>query len=290
MRRLVVPPNTVPYSERHIRVVRSKKSTVAGVRNEAKETLLELEPRLVERFSDFEDAVSGGTLFEFLEDDAFLEHKEALLGCYSGRTSKVKEIFRLIEGAQERRFLKRCPYCGVTLPKTYDHYLPENKFPELSVHALNLIPCCDYCNKTKSVHWKNSQHRTFLHFYSDKIPVEQYLYVHLSSMEDQKVVSARFFIERPEGVSDDEWSVLSSHYDKLGLIATYNELANDEICEIFNACVSHLRHGGSDSEGFLASLLSPDERLYGLNHWRVVLMRALCECDDFFVIVVAGSE
>lgn len=52
-----------------------------------------------------------------------------------------------------------CPYCnrmyvttlkkgGVTAPN--DHYFPESKYPYLALTVLNLIPCCDVCNRAKS--------------------------------------------------------------------------------------------------------------------------------------------
>jgi hypothetical protein len=68
----------------------------------------------------------------------------------------------------------------------------------------------------------------------------------------------------------------------------YNELANDEISEIFNVCVSHLQCGGTDIPKFINKLLIQDEQLYGLNHWRVILMKALAKSHDFTCAVQAA--
>ncbi|HGZ2751915.1 TPA: HNH endonuclease [Yersinia enterocolitica] len=287
MKEMIVPPAVIPYSQRHKNVVNSKSSTVRGLVNTTKINLQNLENQIITRYNLFEQAIIQKELFSFSEDPNLIIHKDDLLSCYTGRTSKVKEIFKLIEKSQPQRFLKRCPYCGITLPKTYDHYLPETKFPELSVHVLNLVPCCGTCNQTKNNYWKNNTHRIFLHFYSDIIPNLQYLTVKLNSNVAVNSVGAEFLIKRPENIQDKVWNILASHYEKLDLIIKYNELASDEISEVFNTCVSHLQCGGTDLHRFMHKLLAPEEKLYGINHWRVVLMKALSINNDFSRAVYA---
>lgn len=281
MKQMSTPPDTITYFQRHKNVVKSKAKTIKGEPNLTRRNLKSLESAVQSRYRSFEESLENGTLFHFAQDTGLSAHKDDLLSCYTGRTAKVKEIFSLIETAQPDNFLKRCPYCGVTLPKTYDHYLPESLYPELSVHALNLIPCCNSCNQTKNNNWKNDSHRLFLHFYTDSIPDIQYLNVRLISNPRVSAVGAIFSMSRPPRISNSVWDVLNMHYTKLNLIGTYNELANSEITEVFNVCVSHLRCGGVDIERFITSLLSPDEQLYGANHWRVVLMKALATDVNF---------
>jgi hypothetical protein len=283
MKTMIVPSAAVSYSERHKSVVNSKTNMIKCRTNTTKINLLRLEPQVLARYRQFEQAITQNLLFNFLEDPALIAHKDDLLSCYTGRTKKVKEIFKLIEDTQTTRFLKRCPYCGVTLPKTYDHYLPEAHFPELSVHALNLIPCCGSCNSTKSKFWKNNTHRTFLYFYKDIIPSVQYINVNL--LNGAGSIGAQFSIQRPINIQSAVWDVLFSHYEKLGLIFTYNELASDEISEVFHACVAHIRCGGANVRQFVEELLAPEETLYGINHWRVVLMKSLAVNADFVRIV-----
>lgn len=283
MKTMVAPSADVTYSQRHKNVVSSKANTVKGNPNTTKNNLILLESQILARYSLFELAIVQNTLFSFPEDPALIEHKDDLLSCYTGRTKKVKEIFKLIEDTQPTRFLKRCPYCGVTLPKTYDHYLPEAHFPELSVHALNLVPCCGSCNSTKNNFWKNNTHRTFLYFYKDIIPNVQYVNVNIVAGSGS--IGAQFSIQRPINIQNSVWEVLFSHYEKLGLISTYNELASDEITEVFNSCVAHIRCGGANIPLFVEELLSTEETLYGINHWRVVLMKSLAVNADFSHIV-----
>jgi hypothetical protein len=285
MKKMVAPSAVVTYSQRHKNVVSSKANTVKGNPNTTKNNLLLLEPQILARYNLFEQAIAQNTLFSFPEDPALIAHKDDLLSCYTGRTAKVKEIFKLIEDAQPQRFLKRCPYCGITLPKTYDHYLPEARFPELSVHALNLVPCCGTCNSTKNNFWKNNTHRTFLYFYKDLIPNVQYINVNLSYNRAANAIGAQFSIQRPVNIPEQIWGILAEHYLKLGLITIYNELASDEITEVFNSCVSHIKCGGNNVGRFIENLLAPEEVLYGINHWRVVLMKELSLSPDFARVV-----
>lgn len=284
MKQMIPPPSTVAYSKRHKDIVSSKKNTVKGCVNATKNNLQSIEPQVVSRYSNFEQAITSGTLFNFLEEPSFNLYKEDLLSCYKNKTIGVKDIFKLIKASQPLRFLSLCPYCGLTIPKTHDHYLPESRFPELAVHALNLIPCCGTCNETKNNYWQNDSHRIFLHFYSDIIPQTQYINVTLTSI-DASAVGASFTICRPNGIANHVWEVLEAHYKQLKLISQYNENANDQISYIHSVCVAHLRCGGSNLKDFINELLIPEERLYGQNHWRVVLMKELATSAVFSTCV-----
>ncbi|MDH2540483.1 HNH endonuclease [Acinetobacter baumannii] len=286
MKMINKPPSNVPYIDRHRAVVDSKKNIIKGQPNKTKQNLINLDKDIALRYLDFEQAIQNNQLFSFIQNKSLLTYKDDLLSCYTGRTNKVEEIFNLIKTAQTPRFLKRCPYCGMTLPKTYDHYLPETKFPELAVHALNLIPCCSTCNQIKNNNWKNSHHRTFIYFYSDLIPSEQFLNIRLYFLVPSNSVGAIFSLQRPTNVADNEWNIINSHYEKLNLINNYNENVNDEITEVFNTCVSHLREGGRNIGNFIFQLISTEENLYGINHWRVVLMKALARSPRFERIVI----
>ena len=221
MKILNIPPASIPYIDRHRAIVNAKKNNIKGVTNQVKQNLLSLDNQVASRYTDFELAIQNNQLFNFIESPSLKLNKDDLLGCYTGYTKKVNEIFDLIKGVQVPCFLKKCPYCGITIPKTHDHYLPETKFPELAVHALNLIPCCSTCNQTKNNNWKNSTHRTFIYFYSDTIPCEKFIHVQLYFLKQTSSVGAKFSIIRPSNVSDAHWSIISSHFEKLDLINNY---------------------------------------------------------------------
>jgi len=45
----------------------------------------------------------------------------------------------------------KCPYCGVGVVTTLDHYLPKAEYPLYSTLSDNLLPCCKFCNDNKKV-------------------------------------------------------------------------------------------------------------------------------------------
>lgn len=285
MKRLNRPFCNVPYVNLHKNVVASKHDIISGIPNTAKQRVLGLEVDIAQRYSLFEQAVNQNTLFNLATSATFSSYSDELLSCYKGRTSKVKSIFKIIKDSQDARCLKRCPYCGTTLPRTHDHYLPESLFPELCLHALNLIPCCGVCNSKKGNNWKNSNHRTFIYFYTDIIPTSQYLFVDLINSRNHNALGARFKIIRPENISNNIWDIIDSHYKKLDLIGRYNELVNDEISEVADTCASHMLDGGLSISGFIANVLYRERQIYGLNHWRVVLMQSLSTSPHFANII-----
>lgn len=124
-----------------------------------------------------------------------------------------------------------------------------------------------------------------MYFYKDLIPNVQYINVNLSNNRAANAIGAQFSIQRPVNIPNQIWEILAEHYLKLGLITIYNELASDEITEVFNSCVSHIRCGGSNVGRFIENLLAPEEVLYGVSHWRVVLMKELSVSPDFARVV-----
>lgn len=289
MKQMTTPPADIPYIDRHRAVVNSKTSTVKGEINQTKLNLLGLDNNITNRYVAFEESIANNTLFEFPENVALQQHKDDLLSCYIGHTARVKDIFTLIKDSQPSRFLKKCPYCGITLPKTHDHYLPEARYPELAVHVLNLIPCCGSCNQVKSAGWKNESHRTFIHFYSDQLPSSQYLLVTLRTNNTDNALGATFSLHQPQGIDTSIWNIITAHYNKLKLIEQYNEIANDEIAEILEISRAYLCEGGTNISGFLNRIITNEEALYGCNHWRVALMKALSSSNQFITAVEAAN-
>lgn len=280
---MTIPSNNTPYIQRHINVVSSKKNMIKGVSNSIKTNLIALQPQIISRYNLFEQAIRNNTLFSFLEDSQLILHKNDLLSCYNRKLSKVKEITQLIESSQPRGFLRRCPYCGIILPKTYDHYLPESIFPELAVHPLNLIPCCSSCNSAKNNFFKSNTNRIFLYFYGDTIPNVQYLGITLIIKSNS--IGANFNINIPNNIVNPVWNVLDEHYKRLDLISQYNEMVNDEITEIILSCRIYVRNGGRNISGYLNGFIIENEALFGMNHWRVVLMKALSNSFYFHLLI-----
>ena len=202
----------------------------------------------------------------------------SLRSCYAGATAGIKRVKQVIANAQPQRVLKYCPLCGTTLPRTHDHYLPASRFPELSVHVLNLVPCCAQCNSIKDNHWLDATgKRQYLHLFSDDIPASSFLSVTLKELPRSRGVGALSHLKRPDNVSQHNWELIKSHYHRLHLLERYSEQVNDEIAEILADCAIYLQEGGTNASTFLNRRATERAAVYGTSHWRVVLMQALSD-------------
>ncbi|AFI84668.1 hypothetical protein Q7A_1850 [Methylophaga nitratireducenticrescens] len=272
---VIEPPH---YFSWHENIVNSKHT------GESKTALQEISVNVGLRYTVLKNNVSNKTIQSITINEEMQENSQYLLDCYKNKSKKTKAIFEKIKSVQSsERTLSFCPYCGVTLPNTHDHYLPAEIFPEFSVHPLNLVPCCSNCNSSKGMRWLEGGRRLFLHFYSDEVSSNQYLHVQLHQRPDALGIGAKFYISEnvPQDLSADEWELVRSHYTKLLLIDRYNKEVNSEISSIFDVCRSHLASGGPDVASFLNNYSANEAGIYGVNYWRVVLMRELANSAEF---------
>ena len=64
-----------------------------------------------------------------------------------------------------------CPFCAQRRVGSIDHYLSQSKFPELATVPINLVPCCQDCNKTKDAYFPHKRSKQLLHPYFDRVSV-----------------------------------------------------------------------------------------------------------------------
>jgi 5-methylcytosine-specific restriction endonuclease McrA len=271
--------NLIPVKVSHVSMYRAlvkKKNKTAE-----KERLLLIDSMVGTRYVEFEKAIKNKTLHAFSEDESLQDDEDALRSCYSIQTKSLQAILDGINNAQPARQLERCPYCGTTLPKTHDHYLPAKEFPELAVHGLNLVPCCSSCNESKGKRWVSEKKRLFLHYYSDEIPDVLFLFVELVSSPSENSLGAKFRIEKPDSVDDDNWDLIKSHFKRLKLLDRYADLVNDEIAEAVDVSVDHLSDGGISATKFIQRMGHRMGDIFGANHWRSVLYLGLSENPVF---------
>lgn len=73
---------------------------------------------------------------------------------------------------------EKCPYCMLSEPGTFDHYVGKGNFPEYSILSKNLVPCCSKCNSKKGDKFlSGSGKRIFISFYFDELPKNSFLEV-----------------------------------------------------------------------------------------------------------------
>lgn len=233
------------------------------------------------QYNNYENAIAANNLHTLTANHNCGTIGTELRACYNISTYTLRQLKKDIKAAQPKRQLKYCPMCGTALPTTFDHYLPTSRFPEYSVFAQNLVPCCAHCNSTKDDDWLNAQgNRQYLHAFSDDIPDVDFLTVTLHQVAGFSGVGATFALVKPHGISNTNWALLKSHFDKLDLIERYNQLGNDEVAEIISVCKIHLDEGGVSAKSFLKARAIDERKIHGRNHWRAVLMGQMAAAQN----------
>lgn len=205
--------------------------------------------------------------------------EKALLHAYSSATKTMKAmrgklLFPDIEDFDE------CPYCGINEPKTLDHYLPKETFPEFSIFPSNLIPICHVCN----CQYKGTSYltptgsRLFLHSYFDVFPAADFLAADVN-------VGSKIEIEfKSVQVAGNIYfsSLVKNHFDKLNLIDRFliksaaeinRKRATFERFYINNQYMNVASQLNTEAADLRATLSG--------NHWKVALYEALSKSQDF---------
>ncbi|MBW3510603.1 HNH endonuclease [Janthinobacterium sp. NKUCC06_STL] len=204
--------------------------------------------------------------------------EKALLHAYNSPTATMRSIrdnliYPNIEDFDE------CPYCGINDPKTLDHYLPKETYPEFAVHPLNLIPICHICNS----HYKRSQFldggaRLFMHSYFDTFPA--FDFIQLQVIVNREVILS--FTNSSDPANPDFSILFGRHFRKLGLNERFVQKSAAEISRKRPALRRFYRNGGAAEVAQVLQQEANDFRVtLSGNHWKVALYSSLAGSQDF---------
>ena len=107
-------------------------------------------------------ALEGST--EILPINLSNTQAEFLRHAYRSRAKKYK--LEWIDRLYMSKLLS-CPMCGGKGPRTIDHYLPKDWYPEFAVLSYNLVPSCGTCNSKRGSYNRPQQPHPVLHPYFD---------------------------------------------------------------------------------------------------------------------------
>jgi hypothetical protein len=206
--------------------------------------------------------------------------KEDLEDCYSGKTNPLNKLLADIRELQDLPIRNQCQYCGIASANTFDHYLPISIFPEFAVFSLNLLPCCDTCNKYKSNIFLVEGKRQIINLYYDNLLSERYLNVSISYKDD--VPSAEYSLIQPIGISDSQFSLIQSHYTKLKLLERFRNRSPEVLSETQSSIKTHIK--AKSNKRVIQFLLEEAQRLrdrFSNNHWKVVLHEEMANSSKF---------
>jgi|GEM_PF-803226 len=209
-----------------------------------------------------------------------------LLHCYQVETQPLEQLKALIRARQAPEQSAVCQYCVLNAPRTFDHYLPESLYPQFSVYAQNLVPCCWDCNQQRSTAWRNSQgERRHVHLYSDVI--DQGVQVLFAEISVAKTPLATFRLELGAAHAHPFYQLLHRHFTQLGLLKRYQDASSAKLNEHHRTIHVQGRHfGRKGCIHVLREQLAEDRRVLGPHNWKVALLQAMLDTPEFIQLAL----
>lgn len=245
-----------------------------------------LKPKISKRYFQYQRSYLLDTLETISGGSYTTQEKSDLEKCYSSSTASFGEIVKQIRESQHRDLQGTCQYCGIQKPNTIDHYLPQSDFPEFSVLALNLIPCCNDCNTKKNNYWLDNGFRGIINFYIDTLPQIQFLFCDVTIDSTNKIPNVNYRLSIPRAVNKRLRVIISNHFIRLDLCNKYGEYIHDFITDKINSIVCYLNSDNPNDikEGIEKEATNLKGR-YGINNWRTVLTDELSKSSDFIELI-----
>lgn len=172
----------------------------------------------------------------------------------------------------------QCPMCGLGQAKTLDHYLPKDSYPEFSVYALNLVPCCSSCNTAKGNKVGDASRR-FLHAYFDDISDYNSW---LTCEVDVDFDSASFNFDVDSTIPETFRANARYQFESLQLRESYAKAALFDVLGRFDGFDQAYILDGSDGVKDEAAVLERQlSRSFGCHYWKVALYRGIQASRNF---------
>lgn len=172
---------------------------------------------------------------------------------------------------------EKCPYCMLSEPGTFDHYVGKGQFPEYSVLSKDLVPCCSKCNGKKGEKFLTSNgKRIFISFYFDELPKNSFLVVELD-IDGAVPYIKNMYTNSNTGKDIDE--IIETHFDELELFERYmNPMSNK-----LSLLVKRIE-GSKQVRDEIIEMLTNEivalEKIYSSSYWECSLYRAVVCNED----------
>ncbi|WP_203296532.1 HNH endonuclease [Luteirhabdus pelagi] len=255
----------IDYFDWYKEIIKSKKENEFFIKQDSLDSI-------ENRYKEYMENFDSSNLI-LIKDSIYSKNHPELTSCYKSKTKKVSELITKIKDAQTTETKSKCQYCGINRPKTMDHYLPISLYPEYAVLAINLLPCCNDCNKKKDNYWKEEGFRGILNFYIDNIPDEQFLVGNIIIQNNLPSFIVNFDFSM---IDKDFSNIVTAHYKRLELFERYSQESADEISEISRQLSIYSSDKTVDEISKLLKTDANDLQIkYGKNYWKAILRAAL---------------
>ena len=172
---------------------------------------------------------------------------------------------------------EKCPYCMLSEPGTFDHYIGKGEFPEFSILSKNLVPCCSKCNSKKGEKFiSESGKRIFISFYFDELPQNSFWKVELDIDSDVPYIK-NMYINSNTGTQIDE--IIESHFKELELFNRYMNPMSNKLSLLISR-FQGTKQSKDDIVDVITNEIHALKKIYGPNYWECSLYTAAINNTD----------
>lgn len=239
--------------------------------------LRNLARRIVRRYRVYEQHSSNLAL---LSASTFGQtESEDCRHCYNQETLPLSRLKTAVVSVLPARNNFFCPMCGLSPWETLDHFAPKSSFPEFSVLARNLVPCCWRCNHLKGDGWNTGQAPPVLNVYFDRWPRTRFLEANVDfDPQAGALVTFSLAAKAFGGISRER---LQKHFDQLKLARRYAAAGASAVDRYHRSLTHQAYPTRRQRRRYLRREALALAEKHGPNHWESVLLDALADCDDF---------
>lgn len=242
-------------------------------------TLLAIKPRVLSQYDLYNKNAQNLEVLEAF--DGFGEDgKAALNHCYDSSIRPLNNLKTTIYSNLGDVGISFCPYCLISEPKTIDHYLPKELYPEFSVLPCNLIPCCPTCNSKRGLIWLKSDKRTTINVYFDILENRRFLFAEVY-FESDGIPQINFYIKNMEGLSDYLFEIINNHFDKLKLYQRYRDQIARIVSELYTLYSKPAHASLPNKSTAILEQAETDRNIHGANYWKAAVFEALGNSEQF---------
>ena len=227
-----------------------------------------------ERYEIYQSSSSNLDMMNALDWSKEEDIKDLLIGCFGDNVSFVTARKSLLLN------VKKCPYCTINRPNTLDHYFDKADYPEYSVFLPNLIPCCSECNTAKSTKlFDPLKKRKYIHFYYDRIPSYQFLFVDFAFDSDKSIPKINIYLAFQTITADTER--IEKHFSELNLFQKIKESISDRLPTIIAEILAFKGTDPSEIRQVLSIRYNSLVKTQGINYWETCMLGGILNSQIF---------
>ncbi|WP_421352274.1 HNH endonuclease [Aeromonas sp. 604443] len=216
----------------------------------------------------------------------------ALQALIKKRTASLKGLYEPVEGTELHSYLKNmrdnhgllfCPACGEPgKPTTLDHYLPQSKYPELSIVFENLTPMCDKCQRLKDNNILNTEgQKLFIHPYYDQIETIRIMLEILPPYNHPE----RFLARVPDDIGSPLREICERHIKEIDFVNRFENYCISEYSDLLEIISEERDEPEGDSVRKIVRRFLRKAEIKSPNHWEAIFYRGVLENNDLITFL-----